>query len=123
MNVLTHEKELAVPIEFEGKSIETNDSGYLLNAEDWSKDLAKAMAAAESLDLTDRHWDLINYLREEYFENRQNQPNTRAIGKAMSAEWGEKISQKDLYELFPGDPSKQGGRIAGLAESRRKGGY
>jgi len=112
-----------MPIEFEGKTIETNDSGYLLNVEDWSTELANLMAAAESITLTDRHWDLIKYLREEYFENRQNQPNTRTIGKAMSAAWGEKVSQKELYELFPGDPSKQGGRIAGLTESRRKGGY
>ena len=112
-----------MPIEFEGKTIETNASGYLVNLDDWSEDLAKAMATAENIELTERHWDLINYLRNEYFENRENQPNTRIIGKAMTAAWGEKISQKDLYELFPGDPSKQGGRISGLAESRRKGGY
>ena len=110
-------------IEFEGKTIETNDSGYLLNTEDWSEALAAQMAKAENIDLTDRHWDVINYLRSEYFDNHENQPNTRAIVKAMSAEWGEKISQKDVYDLFPGDPSKQGGRIAGLPESRRKGGY
>jgi len=112
-----------MPLEFEGKTIETNDSGYLVNLDDWSESLAKSMATAENIDLGDRHWDLIKYLREEYFDNRENHPNTRAIGKAMTAIWGEKISQKDLYELFPGDPSKQGGRIAGLAESRRKGGY
>ena len=79
--------------------------------------------SAEDIELTDRHWDLINYLREEFYENRENQPNTRTIIKAMSDEWGEKIKQGDLYALFPGDPSKQGGRIAGLPESRRKGGY
>ncbi len=110
-------------IEFEGKTIETNEAGYLANPDDWSEGLAHAIAAGENIELTERHWDLINYLREEYFENRENQPNTRAIGKAMTAAWGEKVSQKELYELFPGDPSKQGGRIAGLAESRRKGGY
>jgi tRNA 2-thiouridine synthesizing protein E len=66
---------------------------------------------------------LINFLREEYFNNNQNQPNTRNIVKAMSDKWGQKLAQKDVYELFPLDPSKQGGRIAGLPESRRKGGY
>ena len=81
------------------------------------------MAEAEDIELTDKHWDLINYLREEFFENRENQPNTRTIVKAMSAAWGEKVAQGDLYQLFPQDPSKQGGRIAGLPESRRKGGY
>ncbi|MDQ2092402.1 TusE/DsrC/DsvC family sulfur relay protein [Marimonas arenosa] len=110
--------------EFNGKSIETNPQGYLVNQEDWSEDLARAMAEAENIgELTDRHWDVINYLRDEYFNNRENQPNTRSIIKAMSEEWGEKIKQGDLYALFPLDPSKQGGRIAGLPESRRKGGY
>jgi tRNA 2-thiouridine synthesizing protein E len=41
----------------------------------------------------------------------------------MSERWGEKAEQKTLYDLFPLDPSKQGSRIAGLPESKRKGGY
>ncbi len=65
----------------------------------------------------------MKFLREEYIENGGNQPNTRKIVKAMSDVWGEKLSQRDVYELFPGDPSKQGGKVAGLPESRRKGGY
>lgn len=109
--------------DFDGKTIETNTQGYLANPDDWSEDLARAMASAESIELTDRHWDVINYLRGEYFDNRESQPNTRTIIKAMSDAWGEKVRQGDLYALFPLDPSKQGGRIAGLPESRRKGGY
>ena len=109
--------------DFNGTEIATTANGYLENLDDWSEDLAKAMAAAEDIELTDRHWDIINYLRDEYINNGQNQPNTRKIVKAMSAKWGEKVSQKDVYTLFPLDPSKQGGRIAGLPESRRKGGY
>lgn len=110
-------------IEFNGKSIATNANGYLDNLEDWSEDLATFLAEKESIALGERHWDLINYLRDEFINNNQNQPNTRTIIKAMSDKWGDKVAQKDLYELFPLDPSKQGGRIAGLPESRRKGGY
>lgn len=110
-------------ISFNGKDVATNANGYLENAEDWSEDLASAMAEKESITLGEKHWDLISYLRDQYFNNNQTQPNTRTIVKAMSDKWGEKISQKDLYDLFPLDPSKQGGRIAGLPESRRKGGY
>lgn len=110
-------------LEFNGKTIETTATGYLVNHEDWSEDLAKFMAEQEGVELTERHWDLMNYLRDEYFTNNQNQPNTRNIVKAMSEKWGQKLQQKDVYDLFPKDPSKQGGRIAGLPESRRKGGY
>jgi len=110
-------------IEFGGKSIETTPNGYLVNHEDWSRELGEHLAEKEGVALTEKHWDLIDYLRDEYINNGANQPNTRNIVKAMSAKWGEKIGQKDVYELFPKDPSKQGGRIAGLPESRRKGGY
>jgi len=110
-------------IEVNGKSVETDANGYLTNVEDWNEDVAKAIAEHEGISLTDRHWDLLNYLRDEYINNGGNQPNTRNIVKAMSEKWDEKLAQKDVYELFPKDPSKQGGRIAGLPESRRKGGY
>ena len=110
-------------LEFGGKTIETTGSGYLVNQEDWSKELAAYMASLDTITLTDRHWDLIDYLRGEYFDNNQSTPNTRTILKAMSEKWNAKLDQKTLYDLFPLDPSKQGGRIAGLPESRRKGGY
>jgi tRNA 2-thiouridine synthesizing protein E len=113
----------AMTYTFEGKTIETNATGYLINQDDWSKGLAEHIAGLEQISLTPRHWDLIDYLRDEFFNNNQNSPNTRAILKAMSEKWDEKLDQRALYELFPLDPSKQGGRIAGLPESRRKGGY
>jgi len=104
--------------------LDVTDSGYLANAEDWSEDVAREIAAAEDIDaLSDRHWDVINFLREEFFDNSENQPNDRAIVKAMSKAWGEKISANELYELFPAQPSKLAAKIAGLPESKRKGGY
>ncbi len=108
----------------DGKEIETTAGGFLQNLEDWSPELAGLIAVDENLDLSERHWDVINYLRDEYVNNGANQPNTRTLVKAMSRAWDDKsVNAKTLYDLFPGDPSKQGGRIAGLPESRRKGGY
>ncbi len=109
--------------EINGKTIETDANGYLVNYADWNEDVAKEIAVEEGVELTEKHWDLINFLRDEFINNGGNQPNTRNIVKAMSEKWGEKIGQKDIYALFPKDPSKQGGRIGGLPESRRKGGY
>ena len=39
-------------IEIAGKQIETTEMGYLVNAEDWSEDLAKAIADIEKLQLS-----------------------------------------------------------------------
>ncbi len=109
--------------EVNGKTIEANDNGYLLNIEDWNEDVAKAIAAAEGVELTEKSWDLINFLRDEFVNNNGNQPNDRNIVKAMSDKWGESLQAKDLYVLFPMQPSKQAAKIAGVPESRRKGGY
>ena len=108
--------------EVNGKTIESDANGYLSDASDWSEDVAKIIAAEEEIELTEKHMDVLNYLREEWLEN-SNQPNERTILKAMGERWGTRISSKELYDLFPKMPSKQGGKIAGLPESRRKGGY
>ncbi len=107
-----------------GNEIATTALGFLENIDDWSEDVARAIAAEEDLELETRHWDVIEYLRDEYLNNGGNQPNTRSLVKTMAARWDDRsVNAKTLYDLFPGDPSKQGGRIAGLPESRRKGGY
>ncbi len=106
-----------------GKSIETTGSGYLVNVSDWDEDVAKAIAAEEGIELTDKHWDVINYLRDEYLNNSQNQPMERALLKDIGKTWGSKPTSKDVYKLFPLAPTKQGTKIAGLPEVLRKGGY
>ena len=110
-------------LEVEGKTVETNENGYLVNLEDWSEAVAAAIAEADKLELTEKHWDIVNYLREQHFDNGGNEPNERTIIKDMGKKWGSKPTSKDMYTLFPGTPSKQGRKIAGLPQSTRKGGY
>jgi tRNA 2-thiouridine synthesizing protein E len=111
--------------EVNGKTLETTATGFLANLEDWDENAAKVIAAGESIEeLTQRHWDIINYLRDEYLNNAGNQPNMRNMTKAMQKVWDDKkVDTKAIYELFPAGPAKQAGKIAGLPESRRKGGY
>ena len=106
-----------------GTEIATTETGYLENLDDWNEDVCKALAEEEGIELTDRHHDVITFLRSEYFDNGGNQPMERAITKHMSGVWGEKLKSKDLYTLFPRAPSKQGLKVAGLPATTRKGGY
>jgi tRNA 2-thiouridine synthesizing protein E len=109
-------------LEVNGKSIETDGNGNLTDPHSWNEDVARALAAEDGIELAQEHWDVINYLRTEYTENNE-QPMERAINKGMSKVWGRKVTSKDLYELFPLAPSKQGNKIAGLPYVARKGGY
>jgi TusE/DsrC/DsvC family sulfur relay protein len=110
-------------IEVNGKTLETDESGYLAEIGDWNEEVALAIAAADELKMTDQHMDVVRYLRSEHVDNAGNEPNERTIMKDMGKVWGKKPSSKDMYNLFPGTPSKQGRKIAGLPKSTRKGGY
>ena len=110
-------------VEVNGQEIATTDTGFLTNIEDWTEEVASVIAQQEGIELTQKHWDVINYLRHEFINNKVNQPHSRNMIKDMGKLWGEKIDSKALFDLFPGNPSKQAGRIGGLPESRRKGGY
>lgn len=112
-------------LEVNGKTLELDGNGNLVDPQAWDEDVARALASADDTmdELTQEHMDVLNYLREEYFNNNSNQPMERQINKDMGKIWGKKISSKDLYRLFPGAPSKQGNRIAGLPYIARKGGY
>jgi len=111
-------------LEVKGRTIELDGNGNLVDPKDWDEDVARALAAADDTmgELTQEHFDVIKYLREMYFDEGE-QPMERVILKAMSKIWDKKIGSKDLYVLFPGAPSKQGNRIAGLPYLARKGGY
>ena len=87
------------------------------------KNNALAEAAKEGIELTEKHWDVIHYLRDEYINNNGNQPMERVVLKDMGNKWGSKPTSKDLYQLFPQAPTKQGTKIAGLPQVMRKGGY
>ncbi|MEK7991127.1 MAG: TusE/DsrC/DsvC family sulfur relay protein [Thiotrichaceae bacterium] len=114
-----------MPYELNGQTIETDANGFLTNVEDWSEELAPIIAASEEVtDLTEKHWDLVNYLRDEYINNSANQPNMRNIVKAMQKKWGDKaVNAKSLYDLFPRNPDKEASKIGGLPDTKRKGGY
>ena len=110
--------------EVNGKTLEATENGYLASVDDWDREVAAEIARAEGLTLTQDHWDTIEYLRDAYLNHNAEQPNNRAILKAMQSKWPDrKVDNKTLFDLFPGNPSKQAGKIAGLPESMRKGGY
>jgi len=101
-------------IEVNGKSLETDEEGYLSNLSDWEEGAATAMAKEEDIDLSDDHWEIINFLRE-YYESYQVAPAVRVLTKAVGKKLGkDKGNSKYLYQLFPYGPGKQACKFAGL---------
>ena len=101
-------------IEVNGKAYETDEEGYLVNLTDWDADVANHIAKTENIDMTDQHWEVINFLRE-YFEEYQIAPAVRVLTKAIGKKLGaDKGTSEYLYGLYPYGPGKQACKIAGL---------
>lgn len=101
-------------MDFNGQEIEVDEEGFLLNLDDWTEDLGKFIADKEGVDLTEAHWEVINFLRE-YYAEFQIAPMIRVLTKAIGKKLGpEKGNNKYLYELFPEGPAKQACKFAGL---------
>jgi tRNA 2-thiouridine synthesizing protein E len=101
-------------IDVGGKAVETDEEGYLVNLGDWTEDAAKVLAKQDDLELTESHWEVINFLRE-YYAEYQIAPAVRVLTKAIGKKLGkDKGNSKYLYELFPYGPAKQACRFAGL---------
>ena len=97
-----------------GQTIEGDEEGYLKDLNQWTKDIAAAIAQAEQVNMTEEHWQVIDFLRE-YYSEYQIAPAIRVLTKAMKEKFGpEKGSNKYLYDLFPYGPAKQACKIAGL---------
>ena len=103
-----------------GMNYEADDQGYLLEPV-FDDEAVRVIAAAESIELTDAHWEVVNYLRDEYREHGHT-PNFRNMLKGL-ADVLPGCDSKALYDLFPVGPAKQGCKVAGLPQPLGKGGY
>ena len=73
---------------------------------EWSKEVAQAIAEEESIELTEDHWPVLEYLQDQF---KQDVALTiRKVGKSGV------VDIKGFYALFPGGPLKKASRIAGI---------
>lgn len=106
-------------LEVDGRPVLTDSEGYLVDLGDWSESFVRTEAAAEGLELTNEHWEVIRFLREHY-EHHGVQAQVRELIRHFRALWGaERGSNRYLHDLFPrGGPQKQGNRLAGLLRTK-----
>ena len=89
-----------------GATVDLNDEGYLTDPSQWNEDIAKVIAEEEGIALSDKHFEVLHYLREKH--NAGEQLTIRKLGKSGITDI------KGLYQLFPGGPLKKSSRIAGI---------
>jgi TusE/DsrC/DsvC family sulfur relay protein len=96
----------------DGTAVELNDEGFFVDPNQWTREIAVEMAAADGITImTPQHWQVIDFMRKEYFD-KGTAPTVRVLGKTSG------VSVKDLYLLFPKGPAKMAARIAGIPKPR-----
>ncbi|GMQ46476.1 MULTISPECIES: TusE/DsrC/DsvC family sulfur relay protein [Vibrio] len=100
--------------EYNGKTIDTDAEGYLLNHQDWEQGMITILAEQEGIEVTDAHLEVVLFVRE-FYEEFNTSPAVRMLVKAMEKAHGpEKGNSKYLFKLFKKGPAKQATKLAGL---------
>jgi tRNA 2-thiouridine synthesizing protein E len=91
---------------YAGVNVEITEEGYLTDPSQWNKDIAREIAKEEGIELTDKHWEVIEYLRLQHAKGANL--TIRMVGHSGITDI------KGLYTLFPAGPLKKSSRIAGM---------
>jgi TusE/DsrC/DsvC family sulfur relay protein len=97
---------------YAGATVDVDGEGFLIDPQQWNEQIAEGIAAGAGIDeLTERHWQVVNFMRERYLETG-SAPSIRTLGKASG------VPIKELYELFPKGPAKLAAKIGGIPKPR-----
>ncbi|HZE07021.1 MAG TPA: TusE/DsrC/DsvC family sulfur relay protein [Solirubrobacteraceae bacterium] len=92
--------------------VELDGEGFFVHPEQWTREMAPEIARANGIpELTDRHWQVIDFMRETYLK-KGAAPSIRTLGKASG------VPIKELYQLFPKGPAKLAAKIGGIPKPR-----
>lgn len=99
---------------YDRKTYEVDDHGFLLNPDDWDEHFAvhKAHEMGISGNLTERHWQIIRFLRNFYRENG-------SIPTVYDTCESNQLDLTECEKLFPGGYHRGALRIAGLRAMER----
>jgi tRNA 2-thiouridine synthesizing protein E len=91
---------------FAGVDVQVNEEGYMEDASQWTKEIASEIAKEEGIELTDKHFELIDFIRGKVAQGEGL--TIRGIGKSGV------VNAKEFYQLFPGAPLKKATKISGV---------
>ena len=89
------------------RAIDVNDEGFLTEYDEWDETLAAELAKNIGVEMTDEHWAVIRFLRDD-FKTQGETATTRRVDTVGG------FPVKKQFVLFPKKPAKKMAYIAGL---------
>ncbi|EFO43812.1 sulfurtransferase TusE [Vibrio parahaemolyticus AN-5034] len=81
---------------YNGKEIETDAQGYLLDHTQWEEGMIELLAKEEDIELTDAHLEVVHFVRD-FYEEFNTSPAVRMLVKAMEKRTAQKSNSKYLF--------------------------
>ncbi len=104
-----------------GREVLTDSEGYIVNLDDWSEGFVRAQAAAEGLELTDEHWEVVNFLREYFAEHGVQCEVRKMVKHFRQARGSERGNSRYLHRILPPRRTTETGQSPGRAVADQKG--
>jgi tRNA 2-thiouridine synthesizing protein E len=90
-----------------GRDVHVDDEGFLVEYDEWDETVGAELAQNIGIDMTDEHWAVIRFLRDD-FKAQGETATTRRVDTVGG------FPTKQLFVLFPKKPAKKMAYIAGL---------
>ncbi len=91
-------------------TVSVNEEGYLTDFSQWNKEIGTEIAKELEIDMTERHWEVIDYLHGKH--KNEEALSIRGIKKSGV------VNVKEFYGLFPKGPLKVSTKIAGIPKPK-----
>ena len=91
----------------EGHTLHVDEEGFLTELGEWDEDVARGLAKQIGIELTERHLELLRFLRKDFTERGET-----ATTRRVQTEGG--VPVKEQFALFPVKPAKKMAYVAGL---------
>lgn len=95
-----------------GHEITLDEEGFMTNPDEWTEEIAATLAAQIDIqELTEDHWKVIRFLREDYAAKGET-ANLRRVSTVGG------VPTKQLFQLFPKKPGKKMAYVSGLPKPK-----
>ena len=92
-----------------GATVTVDEEGFMTDPGQWTKEVAEGMAAEVGITLSDRHWVVLDFVRQDAADQGEP-PGVRRITKLTD------VSMKEMYQLFPKGPGILASKLSGFGK-------
>jgi len=94
-----------------GADVAIDAEGFMTDSEQWNDDIGVSLAEQIGVELSERHWEVIRFVRDDYKAQGET-PTLRRVSTVGG------VPTKELFQLFPKKPAKKMSYVSGVPKPK-----